>query len=187
MQTSASDDPFQFNFAASDNVAPSLKAFGIEEQKASPLSSVEVRPPASVCCGTAFCLPEHSCSLSKAEITYCSWPLRWSWIRFNLPRLCTFSRCLISPLFLVFVASANSNCKSCQSKCTCRAVSAVLQQLTWCKMRICRTVTFSLANMKALFAIQNGICAAGLTCIMLCCHIVWCAGCRGLQAMGVCC
>ncbi|KAL3152167.1 hypothetical protein ABBQ32_001259 [Trebouxia sp. C0010 RCD-2024] len=48
MQTSASDAPFQFNFgAASDNVAPSLKAFGIEEQKPSPLSSVEVRPPAS--------------------------------------------------------------------------------------------------------------------------------------------
>lgn len=65
MQLSASDAPFQFNFGAvSDNVAPSLKAFGVEEQKASRLSSVEVRPPASVSCGTfpslALLFPQQS-------------------------------------------------------------------------------------------------------------------------------
>lgn len=49
MQLSANDAPFQFNFGApSENSIPSLKAFGIEEQKASSLSSVEVRPPVSL-------------------------------------------------------------------------------------------------------------------------------------------
>ena len=45
MQFSAKDAPFQFNFGTSDdNASPSLKAYGIEEQKPPVLNSVEVRP-----------------------------------------------------------------------------------------------------------------------------------------------
>lgn len=58
MQMSANDVPFQFNFGAlNETDTSSLKAFGVEEQKASSLSSVEVRPPVSVSCGLAFSLP----------------------------------------------------------------------------------------------------------------------------------
>lgn len=106
MQLSASDAPFQFNFGApSENSIPSLKAFGVEEQKASSLSSVEVRPPVSVSCGTSFRLPEDytSLRLSRIDPAFCSWLRPWHWIKSNSQTHCTFSRYLITPSVLLYL------------------------------------------------------------------------------------